>query len=290
MPGLLRNLHEVIQRLIPPQPWQEGDNIPWNEPGFSQRMLREHLSQEHDAASRRFQIIDRQVAWIHQQVLTGNPARILDLGCGPGLYTSRLAQLGHTCFGIDYAPASIQYAKDFAKQEGLSVAYCEQDLRKADYGKNFDLVMLVYGEFNVFCPADASLILAKARQALKPDGRLLLEVHTFEAVQHLGMGPACWSAEESGLFSDQPHLLLEESFWDGESQVATRRYFVVDGALGNVTRYAASYQAYSEEAYCSLLVQHGFDKLALYPSLTGLVEGSSKDFFVILAEKQDLRR
>ena len=27
-----------------PEPWDEGDNIPWNEPGFSRRMLREHLT------------------------------------------------------------------------------------------------------------------------------------------------------------------------------------------------------------------------------------------------------
>lgn len=33
----------------------------------------------------------------------GNPTRILDLGCGPGLYTSRLARLGHCCVGIDFS-------------------------------------------------------------------------------------------------------------------------------------------------------------------------------------------
>jgi len=27
---------------------------------------------------------------------------VLDLGCGPGLYASRLARLGHECTGIDY--------------------------------------------------------------------------------------------------------------------------------------------------------------------------------------------
>jgi hypothetical protein len=34
-----------------PQPWVEGDNIPWNDPDFSCRMLKEHLSQDHDALS-----------------------------------------------------------------------------------------------------------------------------------------------------------------------------------------------------------------------------------------------
>ena len=46
---------QIIQRIPNPRPWSEGEKIPWNEPGFSRRMLREHLSQEHDAASRRFE-------------------------------------------------------------------------------------------------------------------------------------------------------------------------------------------------------------------------------------------
>ena len=45
-------------------------------------------------------------------------ARVLDLGCGPGLYTTRLAKLGHTCVGIDFSPASIAYAKAEAEHYG----------------------------------------------------------------------------------------------------------------------------------------------------------------------------
>ncbi|MBW7996213.1 MAG: hypothetical protein FVQ81_06515 [Candidatus Glassbacteria bacterium] len=39
----------------PPQPgslWSGQYKIPWNDPAFSRRMLIEHLSQEHDLASR----------------------------------------------------------------------------------------------------------------------------------------------------------------------------------------------------------------------------------------------
>jgi SAM-dependent methyltransferase len=279
------NILDLIQRKNPPKPWEEGDNIPWNEPAFSQRMLREHLSQAHDAASRRVEIIDQQVNWIHQQILESKSARILDLGCGPGLYTSRLARLGHTCTGIDYSPASIQYAKAEAEQVGLAVTYCEEDLRKADYGKDFDLVMQIFGEFNVFCQSDASLILAKAWQALRPGGQLLLEPHTLEGVQRIGQEPAGWHTTESGLFSDQPHLMLEEGFWESESQVATRRYFLVDGASGSVTRYAASYQAYANEGYRSLLKQQGFGNIIFYPSLSGSKEEYPRNLMVILAKK-----
>src|SRR5512139_3579983 len=103
------DLLELIRRQPVPVPWSEGEKIPWNDPDFSRRMLLEHLSQEHDAASRRFETIDRHVHWIHHAVLSGQPTRILDLGCGPGLYSSRLARLGHECVGIDFSPASIAH-------------------------------------------------------------------------------------------------------------------------------------------------------------------------------------
>jgi hypothetical protein len=44
-------LLSLIERTLPPIAWQEGDNISWNDPGFSQHMLKEHLSQGHDWAS-----------------------------------------------------------------------------------------------------------------------------------------------------------------------------------------------------------------------------------------------
>ena len=160
------NLLELVQRSAVPIPWAEGDNIPWNEPGFSRRMLVEHLTQAHDAASRRFEIIDRQVNWIHSTLLECQPTNILDLGCGPGLYSSRLAFLGHTCHGIDYSPASIEYALESAQRDHLPCTYVCQDMRKADFPHGNGLVMLIYGEFNVFRIEDAKLILMKTWQAL----------------------------------------------------------------------------------------------------------------------------
>lgn len=57
------NLLDIPGRTQPPEPWAEGDNIPWHDPDFSRRMLNEHLSQEHDAASRRTPPLD----YIHAQ-------------------------------------------------------------------------------------------------------------------------------------------------------------------------------------------------------------------------------
>ncbi|HUG16753.1 MAG TPA: class I SAM-dependent methyltransferase, partial [Thermomicrobiales bacterium] len=209
----LANLSDLVRRAPVAEPWAEGDKIPWHDPDFSARMLQEHLSQAHDAASRRAGVIESHVEWIHRVVLEAQPSRILDLGCGPGLYTERLAALGHDCVGIDFAPAAIVYARERAHAVNLACVYQQADIRAADYGDAFDLVMLLYGEINVFRPDDARLILTKSRQALAAGGRLLLEAHTAEAVRAMGSAPSRWRAAERGLFSARPHVWLQESFW-----------------------------------------------------------------------------
>jgi SAM-dependent methyltransferase len=279
------NLLDLVNRPPVPAPWEEGDNIPWNDPAFSKRMLREHLSQAHDAASRRFEKIDLQVGWIHQHLLAGQPSRVLDLGCGPGLYMERLARLGHTCRGIDFSPASIAYASEVAQRENLSCSYLCQDLRQAEFGHGFGMAMLIFGEFNVFRPADGRSILVKAWQALEPGGWLLLEPHPFEMIRRMGEQPTSWYSTSGGLFSDDPHLVLEESIWDAEKSVAMFRYFVLEATSGAITRYAQSMQAYTDDRYRALLAECGFGNIRFYPSLGGDEETGQSDLIAIVGQK-----
>lgn len=280
------NLLDLVHRTHIPTPWGEGDNIPWSNPDFSERMLKEHLSQAHDAASRRIEKIKRQVGWINHKLLVESPTRILDLGCGPGLYTSRLSKLGHECVGIDYSPTSITYAVDYANKENLRCAYLQQDIRQADYGTGFGLVMLIFGEFNVFRSTDARNILQKAHYALASNGLLLIEPHTFAAIQKIGEQAPSWYSAETGLFSDKPHLCLEESFWDSASKTATTRYFIIDVSTGEVSCYAQSFQAYPNSQYHSMLIECGFDDVEFFPSLVGTEDETQGALMVIVARKR----
>jgi SAM-dependent methyltransferase len=281
----MMNLIDIVNRTPIPEPWAEGEKIPWNDPAFSARMLQEHLSQDHDMASRRSVTIDAHVAWIHRQVLDGKPARVLDLGCGPGLYVHRLARMGHTCIGVDFSPASIAYAKAQAENTGLPLTYIEGDVRAVEYGMGYDLVMFIFGEFNVFKSADARSILQKAYQALRPGGWLLLEPHTFTAVESLGKVGNSWYTTSGGLFSECAHFCLTENFWDAERAIATERYFIIDASTGDVMRYASSMQAYADEQYRALLTTCGYHDVRFYPSLKGEVDESTDWLCAIVAQK-----
>lgn len=124
-------------------------------------MLRNHLAQDHDWASRRFAIIEQHIAYI-DRLLPGERSRILDLGCGPGLYTHGLAKLGHQCTGVDFSPASIRYAKVAAASESLSVRYELADVREFAPPGDFDLVMMLFGELNVFRENEARRLIGEA--------------------------------------------------------------------------------------------------------------------------------
>jgi SAM-dependent methyltransferase len=276
---------EDIVRRDEPRPWAEGDNIPWHEPGFSARMLALHLSQEHDWASRRETVIEEQVRWIHAELLGGRPGRILDLCCGPGLYTSRLACLGHDCTGIDYSPAAIAYAEKTCADEELDCRYVFGDVRSAEYGSGYDLAMMIYGELNVFRPADAGTVLAKVYGSLKDGGRILLEPHTFDAVRELGGEPRKWSSHDGDVFTDRPNLRLTESRWDPDDRTTTIRYYVIEADSGEVALHAQTFQAYDEDGYRSLLEEAGFGDVEFHPSL-GLTAGETQPGLIALIARR----
>jgi len=252
------NINDIITRLIPAPPWVDGEKIPWNEPEFSRRALEDHLTQNHDWASRRDELIDRHVAWINGRLKPGS--RILDLACGPGLYTQRLTRQGHSCLGVDFSPASIGYAREKAAEAGLTIEYVLEDIRRFSTDETFDCVMFVFGEFNVFTEDDARAILATAAKALKPGGLFILEGHTYEAVRETGQAPASWWTAEAGegLLSARAHLCLQENFWDEDTAIATTRYYAIDGETAEVTRFCSAMTAYSMKKYEQLFTGAGF--------------------------------
>ncbi len=276
------NLTDIINRNMDLAPWTEGEKIPWDDPAFSHRILQEHLTQEHDAASRRKTKIKKQVDWIHNAVLGAQPTSILDLGCGPGLYAAPFTKLGYTYTGIDFSPACIDYAIEKAP---TGAAYRLGDIRAAEYGSGYGLALYIFGALNIVKTADAQSILRKIHAALTPGGKIVLEASTLDAVDQIGNQPSMWYSAEAGLFCDVPHLCLMENFWDEETNTATERFYIVESASGQVTHHAASTVGYEEEQLAEMLEQAGFDEICFYPSLTGREEAESQEMIVITAQK-----
>ncbi|HFD1364592.1 TPA: methyltransferase domain-containing protein [Salmonella enterica] len=265
-------------RLLP----DEG-KIPWDEPAFSQRMLENHLSQDHDWASRRLTVIEQQVTWITRQLPAG--ARILDLGCGPGFYTRLLAERGFHCTGVDFSPASIKWARQRAQAADLNIDYIQQDIRTYHPTEPFDFIMMTFGELNVFSATDAQSLISHCAQWLKPGGKLLVEVHTFDEVKRQGMAQASWQRCPHGLFLAEPHLLLTENAWDEEAQTSSTQFWAI-AENGGTTRFGSQMKAWRDDECISLLGDAGFTVLQRPDSHTWPVgETFAGKLFALLAEK-----
>ena len=86
------------------------------------------------------------------------------------------------------------------------------------------------------------------------------------------------------MFSEKPHLYLQENFWDTEENVAIERYYIIDAVTGEVARHSASTQAYTDEEYRSLLAECGFDNITFYPSLDGSAGSPEGDLIGVLSQ------
>lgn len=69
-------------------------------------MLEAHLNPNSDAASRKVAIIDKEVRHLLAVRVLKPRDRVLDLGCGPGLYAIRLSENGIKVTGIDISERS----------------------------------------------------------------------------------------------------------------------------------------------------------------------------------------
>jgi len=244
--------------------WDGAYKIPWDNPDFSRRMLAEHLSQEHDLASRKREMVGTQVRWIHENICNNTPAKLLDIGCGPGLYIEQFAAMDYDCCGIDFSPASIEYARS---QLGDKAKLIEGDVRSVDFGSDYDLAMMVFGEFNVFSPDECRKILRKTFEALTPGGKLLLEAHTFDAVERIGRAPNSWYKSGPGLmglFSDNPHICLIENHWLDKQQAALQQFHILDAADDTITSYRSTTKAWTNDQYKQLLKKAGFTQVNIH--------------------------
>jgi hypothetical protein len=104
-------------------------------------------------------------------------------------------------------------------------------------------------------------------------------------IKLIGTGPATWRAEEAGLFSDRPHVRLDEHFWDEESATATTRYYIIDEASGDVARHAQTFQGYADDEYRALLREAGFGDVADRPDFPGRPVEAMGELVVYAARK-----
>ncbi|MDH4203844.1 MAG: class I SAM-dependent methyltransferase [Phycisphaerae bacterium] len=176
----------------------------WTDEHTSAQMLQFHLNESLDLSSRNHAFINRSVEWIISRFNIGPDKSVADFGCGPGLYTTRLAKTGADVTGIDFSPRSIEYAKTTAAEQNLHITYINQNYLEFETDKRFDLIIMIFCDFCALSPQQRTLLLNKYRTFLKPGGVLLMDVHSLNifnekeesATYELNQLNGFWSADK----------------------------------------------------------------------------------------------
>jgi SAM-dependent methyltransferase len=147
----------------------------WTDPHTSREMLKLHLDPDIDVSSRRAAFIERSVEWLVRNFQLSPGKQVLDFGCGPGLYTSRLAQCGAAVTGVDFSGTSIAYAKRQAEQSGQIISYEQANYLEYVPRGEFDLVTMI------MCPEQRATMLQKFAGSLGEEGRCVFDVYSLEA-------------------------------------------------------------------------------------------------------------
>jgi SAM-dependent methyltransferase len=240
----------------------------WDDPYIATRMLAAHLDPNTDAASRRPETIDRTVTWLSTHLGLRSGARVLDLGCGPGLYCQRFAERGFDVTGVDLSANSLAYARDRAAQTGLSIRYLQQDYTRLDVDGRFDLVTLIYYDLCVLPDAARDAVLVHAATALKPGGAFVCDVLT-PAHRPPPDGTGAWDVRPTGGFwRPGPYLELTRHFDYPEESVQLRQAVIVEPD-GRVVAYRVWNRSYTPESIGEALARAGLRVESVWTELAG---------------------
>lgn len=273
-------LRRILDAARPPRPWQDGGQLPWSDPAFSRRMLEVHLDPSTHMASRSPDVVRKHVDWLLARLRSGaggdGPYRVLDVGCGPGLYGHELAARGHAACGFDFAPAPLAWAREHAAANGLAATFLEADLTAlpddfaARCGAPFDAVTFWFGEFHAFPPPQARAFLPRLAALLKPGGLFVLEYQPWDLF--VKEDAATWSPVDRSPFCDRPHLWLEEFAWDDQARAEIHVHWIVEAGTGAVSRFAQCNQAWTDDELVAALAAAGLHEAAFHPPITGVDE------------------
>lgn len=249
-----------------PQMYEPSTKKFWDDEHISKGMLEAHLNPQWDAASRNHKFISDSVDWIASIADPVRYPNLLDLGCGPGLYAERFCKRGYHVTGIDFSKRSIEYAINNAKINDITIDYKYQNYLDIAYQEEFDVITLIYCDFGVLSDHDRAKLLKSIYRALKPNGKLILDVFTPNHEKDRKESRN-WYYSENDFWSDESHVCLESFYrYDDQSTILKQTVIITEE---NVECYNIWDHIFSKEELASDMRNAGFATVDFYGNVAG---------------------
>lgn len=249
-------IFRLLDTLKTPALYEKGNASMWEDDYISRHLLELHLDQDSDTASRKRGTIEKTIRWI--ETLQDNRQKtILDLGCGPGLYCELLAEHGHRVTGVDFSKRSIAYARESALKKDLEIDYLQMDYLDLSFENQFDLVIMIFCDFDVLVPHERTRLLKNIHRALKPGGLFVFDTLNHKAPDSMKIPVKSWEVSNGGFWKNGPYLALSETSHYQEAQVILQQHVICsDPDQILVYRFWTHY--YQHEILESILNKGGF--------------------------------
>jgi SAM-dependent methyltransferase len=162
-------------------------------------------------------------------------AQVLDVGCGYGRHAMELAARGFHVVGLDLSTPLLVRGGEEAHRRGLTINFVRGDMRELDFEAQFDGVYCLFSTFGYFDDETNKKTIANIARALKPGGRVLIEILNRDYVitdlptRVWWEGDGCVVLEEVDLnyFSSRIQVNRSVVFDDGrqlEQEISVRAY------------------------------------------------------------------
>ena len=278
---MFKELEEINSRPAPFQFYTAKEL--WTNEHTSKKMLEYHLNESLDLSSRNKNFIDRSVKWIVSYFGIDGNTIAADFGCGPGLYTTRLAEKNANVTGIDFSESSIGYAKETAAKKELNIDYVCRDYLEFETEKRYDLITMIMCDFCALSPVKRKKMLDKFYRFLDVGGSVLLDVYSLNAFDRREEASTYEYMQLDGFWSSGNYYGFLNTFKYDEEKVILDKYTIVEEARKKTVYNWLQY--FSPESLRKEFEESGFNIEEYYSDVAGTVFSPESKEFAIVAKK-----
>jgi SAM-dependent methyltransferase len=176
--------------------------------------------------------VARQVDFIEASLSLPQGGTVLDVGCGLGLHAIELTRRGYLVVGLDLSLTMITRAAEEAQHGNLKINFLHADIREIEFEGTFDGVICMGTTFGFFDDEANRDVLRRLFAALKPGGRLLLDVvnrdYVIESQPNLiwFQGDECVCMEESDFNYFSSRLVVKRTMMREDGQQSQAEYSI----------------------------------------------------------------
>jgi len=278
---MFKELKEINSRPTPFQ-FYTADEL-WANEHTSKQMLEYHLNEAIDVSSRNKSFIERSAEWIVSHFGVNDKTTIADFGCGPGLYTTRLAEQGATVTGIDFSENSIKYAKQVSEQKGLKINYVHTNYLDFESTQRFDLITMIMCDFCALSPEQRKIMLSKFSSLLKSGGSVLLDVYSLISFNQQEESATYELNQLNGFWSPEDYYCFVNTFKYDKEKVTLGKYTIIEESQTRIVYNWLQY--FSKESLSEEFNKNGFKIENFYSNVAGETFDPKATEFAIVAKK-----